>query len=194
MFSCSIVYAQAKSGVENYNFLSRGQKHVWMPVLHYETRQGVYAELRYNYEDVQTLSIFGGKTIRGSKSLIYVITPMVGFSIGKFTGFSLAANTEFEWSKFYLSCQSQYSIATEKNTPSFFFNWSEIGYNLSPTFFAGLAMQYTGERNMSDMKPGLMMGLNFNNFSLPCYFFKPFGLESFFIVALNFECNFKKRK
>lgn len=188
------MFAQAKSGVENYNLLSQGNRHVWMPVVHYETRKGIYTELRYNYEDVRTLSIFGGKTIRGGKFLMYDVTPMVGFSIGKFTGFSLAGNTELEWSKFYFSCQSQYSIATENNGASFFFNWSELVYNLSPIFFAGLAMQYTREKNLSDAAPGLMMGLTFNGFSLPCYVFKPFSSKKSFIVGLNFECNFKKGK
>src|SRR5690349_20319809 len=89
-------YAQAKGGMENYNFLRQGQAYTWMPVMHYQTQKGVYAELRYNYEELRTLSLFGGKTITIGHGKSMSLTPMIGFSTGDFTGASLAVNTEFE--------------------------------------------------------------------------------------------------
>ena len=56
--SSGTAFTQAKSGIENYNLLSQGKEYVWMPVAHYQSTKGIYAELRYNYEDVQTFSLY----------------------------------------------------------------------------------------------------------------------------------------
>src|SRR5687767_3853184 len=72
---------QGKGGVENYNFLRQGESYIWMPVLHYQAKKGFYSELRYNYEELKTFSIFGGKTFTAANKVIE-ITPMIGFSAG----------------------------------------------------------------------------------------------------------------
>lgn len=187
----STAFTQAKSGVESYNFLSQGKDYIWVPVLHYQAKNGAYAELRYNYEDVQTLSLFGGKTISGGKSLQYSITPLIGFSAGNFTGVSLAANAEIDWKSFYISSQTQYSIATKQNIADFLFSWSELGYNISSKFFGGLAIQYTRQTDINDIEPGFVAGINLKNFSIPCYVFNPFNPDRYFVVGLNFEFDYK---
>jgi hypothetical protein len=191
--ACNIGCTQAKGGVENYNFLSKGKDHVWMPVLHYETKKGMYAELRYNYEDAKTFSVFGGKIISG-KSNVFSVTPMIGFSVGQFTGVSVAANTEADLNKFFISSETQFSIGTKKGISNFLFNWSEIGYTVFPNLFVGLSFQYTLQDGAGDPEPGLMAGLSFKNFSIPVYVFNPFKKDQFIVLGLNYEYQLKKRK
>lgn len=190
----STAFPQAKSGVENYNMLSQGREYVWMPIAHYQAKNGVYAELRYNYEDVQTISLYGGKTFAGGKGLEFSLTPMLGYSVGKFTGLSLATNTELEWRKVYLSSQTQYSVATKKGISDFFFSWSEIGYNISNTLFGGLAIQYTLQDGLHQADPGFVAGINFRNISIPLYVFSPFKSGQYFVLGLNYEFDFKKKR
>src|SRR5450432_2320385 len=92
---------QSKIGIENYNYMGRANKNVIVPMIHIETKNNWYAELRYNYEEVQTLSAFLGKTFTGGKSFAYSITPMAGVSVGNFGGLSFAANMEIDWKNFY---------------------------------------------------------------------------------------------
>ena len=186
-------FTQAKSGVENYNLLTQGKEYVWMPVVHYQSKNGIYTELRYNYEDVQTLSLYGGKYFAGGNDLQFSITPMAGFSTGRFTGLSVAANTEADWKSFYFSSQTQYSMATKKSMSNFFFTWSELGYNLTRHFFAGLAMQYTRHTGQDDFEPGVLAGLNLKNISFPVYVFSPFRPACYFVLGLNYEYNLKKK-
>lgn len=190
---CHTGYAQAKGGVENYNFWSQGEKHVWVPVVHYETKKGIYAELRYNYEDVKTLSIFGGKIISG-KSSVFSITPMFGFSVGQFSGISVAVNAEAELNNFFFSSETQYSISTKKEGSNFLFNWSEVGYSVSSNLFAGLSLQYTLQEEAGVVEPGLMAGLSFKNFSFPVYVFNPFKKDQYIVLGLNYEYQLKKKK
>ena len=191
---CNTGFSQAKSGVENYSLLSRGDNYVWMPVIHYQSKKGIYAELRYNYEDLNTVSLYGGKTFTGGKKLIFSITPMVGFAIGQFKGVSIAANKELEWKNIYFSSQSQYSIATQTSESDFFFTWSELAYNISKNIFGGVAIQYTKQQGMSKTEPGVLAGVNFRNFSIPFYAFSPFSTKPNFIFGLNYEFNFNGKQ
>jgi hypothetical protein len=163
-------------------------------MIHIETKKNWYAEIRYNYEDVQTFSLFTGKTLTGGRSLRYSITPMTGISVGNFTGLSFATNAEVEWKSFYTSSQTQYSIGTRTGISNFFFSWSELGYNIAEHIFGGLALQYTKQEGMSKTEPGFVAGLNFKGISIPFYIFGPFNTDRYFVLGLNYEYNFKKQR
>jgi hypothetical protein len=96
-------HAQSKWVIENYNYLGQPGSGVVVPMLHFETKKNWYAELRYNYEDNQTISFFGGKTFKGGNNFEYSLTPLAGFSAGRFTGVSFGTNADAEWKNFYFS-------------------------------------------------------------------------------------------
>jgi hypothetical protein len=185
--------AQAKAGIEQYSYSGMPLAEAIVPVYHIQSANKWYGELRYNYEDVQTLSVYAGKTINASKTVECSITPMLGFSTGRFTGVSLAANSEITWKQFYISSQSQYSIGIKKESESFLFNWSELAYNITPRFYTGLSMQYTRQSRQTDIEPGLLAGITFNTVSIPIYVFSPFRQNQYFILGINYEYNFKKK-
>jgi hypothetical protein len=186
--------AQSKWVFENYNYIQQKDAAVFVPMLHFETKNNWYAEVRYNYEDVKTVSFFGGKMLSGGRSLSYTLTPMIGFSAGTFTGVSIATNVDLEWKNFFLSAQSQFSKATKNTATDFFFNWSELGYSIGNHLFAGVAMQYTAELGKQYLEPGFLAGLSFKNVSIPFYAFSPFARDRYFVLGLNVEYNLKKRK
>ena len=186
--------AQSKWVFENYTYPGQQGAGAIVPMVHVETKNNWYAELRYNYEDVQTLSFFGGKTFTSGNAFEYSLTPLAGFSTGNFTGISLGMNTGAAWKNFYLSSQTQYSIGTKREVADFFFSWSEVGYNLSPVFFSGLAMQYTRQSGHTKFEPGFVAGVCIKDFSFPVYVFSPFHGDRYFVVGLNYEYNWKKKK
>jgi hypothetical protein len=193
---------QWKAGIAQYIYTGTPLAEAIVPVCFIQSDNNWYAELRYNYEDAKTLSLYGGKTFSGGNGLEYTITPMAGFSTGRFTGVSFATNADAEWKNFFFSSQTQYSIAVKKNdstaikknAENFFFSWSELGYNLGDHFFAGLAMQYTRQAGETNFEPGLLAGLNFKNFSFPFYLFGPFRPDRYFVLGASYEFTLKKRK
>ena len=196
------VAAQWKAGIGQYFYTRVPFSEAFVPVAHIESPNNFYAELRYNYEDLKTLSLYIGKTLTGGNNLVYTITPMLGYSTGRFTGISLGANTDAGWKKFFLSSQTQYSItikksdslSTKNTADNFFFTWSELAYNFSDHFFGGLSIQYTRQAGENNFEPGLLAGLNFKNFSFPFYVFKPLYSERYFVLGVEFQFNFKQRK
>ena len=184
----------SKMVIENYNYLGQPGSGVVVPMIHFETKKNWYAELRYNYEDNQTISFFGGKTFKGGKDFEYSLTPLAGFSAGRFTGLSLGINTEIEWKNFYISSQTQNSFGTKREIADFFFSWSELGYNISEHFFAGLAMQYTRQKDYTGFEPGFVAGLEIKNFTFPVYVFSPFRNGCYFVVGVNYEYKLNKKR
>ena len=70
-FSFFVYYYQIKVRhnpklvIENYNYPGQLGAGAVVPMIHFETRKNWYAEPRYNYEDIRTISFFGDKTFKG---------------------------------------------------------------------------------------------------------------------------------
>lgn len=189
------LWGQSKSGMENYHQMGEGQDYLWIPMLHYSSAKGYYAELRYNYEDASTFSVFAGKSFQTGKGKITgTMIPMIGYSAGNFRGLSIALNTELNWEKVFFSSQMQYSHALRATDKNFYFNWSEAGYSMSDRFYAGFALQYTFEDKAGNCEPGIVAGLNAGAFTFPVYIFRPFGKRQVLMAGLSYEFQLRSRK
>ena len=192
---CIQVSAQARSGMENYHQVGEEQSYLWIPMVHYTAASGFYAEMRYNYEDAATLSVFAGKSFTINKNRFSGnLVPMLGYSTGNFKGLSIALNSEFILGTFFFSSQMQYSHALNADSRSFYFNWSETGFSLSDRIDAGLAVQYTLDSKGGDFEPGIVAGFNAGAFSFPVYLFRPFDKKQFIIAGLNYEFQLRSKK
>lgn len=188
------VFSQAKSGLENYNYMSSGQAYSWMPVAHYQAQKGYYAELRYNYEDVKTVSFYSGKTFFSGKERQISITPMAGLAVGEFTGISAACKAEAETGILFFSTEFQYSRDFKNADGSFMFSWSEAGVSFLDYGFAGLAMQTTFQKGASFIEPGVVAGFSAGRVTVPLYLFNPFCKEKWFLLGINYEFQIKRKK
>jgi hypothetical protein len=165
-------------------------------VLHHRTKNNLYSEIRYNYEELHTASVYAGKTFVVKNSNTFSLTPMAGIVMGNYTGGSLALNTNLELKNVFFSSQAQYTISKESRTGSYFYNWAEIGYYTLPWLYTGVTVQQT-LLYQAKMKTaaGIIAGVTKNKWSVPVYFFNPLGPEKYFIVGINFEWEqFKKSK
>jgi hypothetical protein len=182
--------AQSKLLLENYYYKDMNSI---VPMIHVETKDDWYAELRHNYEDAETFSLYAGKTFRSGNEFEFSITPLLGYAVGKFTGPSLALNTDMEWRGLFFSSQNQYSLSARVKEESFFFSWAEVGYSVSDVFFTGITLQYTRLNKQNTAEPGFLAGLSLNNISFPCYLFKPFQRDRYFVLGLNYEFDLKRK-
>jgi hypothetical protein len=180
--------AQSKNGIENYNFLSSKEAYVWMPVVHHQSKKGFYTEMRYNYEDVKTASLYLGKNFNKNAVLNYSVTPMLGIVFGKYNGGSLAMNIDVENEKAFICMQTQYTISSDEIESNFFFNWTELAYQPLNWFYAGVSMQQTKVYNTSfQSEYGVLVGFSIKKFTMPVYIFNPLNKSRNFIVGINVE-------
>jgi hypothetical protein len=186
--------AQWKGGIEQYNYINARTAGNFVPVLHIQSSKNWYAEMRYNYDNDQTGSLYVGKELSGGNRWNYSITPMIGASIGNFKSIAVANKTELENKKFFVSIEAQYNQALNNDQSSFFFTWSEVSFNFSKWFFSGAAVQYTLQQGAEDFEPGIIAGISFKNISIPVYVFSPFRSNTYLVIGLNYEYNLKTKK
>jgi hypothetical protein len=188
LIQCTTLFSQTEAGIEQYHYIGPNNTNSIVPVVHMQSKKGWYGEARYNYDEVNTFSLLGGKSFYTGRNKGFVITPMAGFAMGDFSGVTIGLNTEYESGDFYFNNQSQYSFSSTQYYSDFAFTWAEIGYQPLPWLFGGLSCQYTKENNAEGLfEPGVMAGVAFKRVSFPLYYFNNFKGSSFFILGINWE-------
>ncbi len=183
---CTEATAQQEAGFEQYYYVQAKEPVVMMPIAHYQSKTNWYTEARYNYEDLNTFSLYAGKIFTRDRKISYSIIPILGAVMGKFKGGSAGLNLNIEYKEWYLSAQSQYTVSANDKTSTFFYSWSELGYEFSDFIYAGLAIQ---ETSLYAAKPvcetGVVVGLSFGKWVFPIYAFSPFDNSRYFIIGIN---------
>ena len=191
MITFIIIYNMAQSqehgGFEQYYYTGTDVSTI-VPRIYYTSPHNWYGEVRYNYEELQTVSFNAGKMFSVEKSLSYTITPFAGIVLGRLNGGTLGTNINIEYKSLFFSSESQYTFSVEKRRENFFFNWSELGYQLTGLVYTGLALQLTHPYEIkNNWEPGVMMGLTYKNWTFPLYAFNPAGNNRNFVLGINWE-------
>jgi hypothetical protein len=180
--------SQSAFRVEQYSFLGYGQTSLLAPVAHYQSPRKWYAEARYNYEDIQTFSLYAGRVFSRQNDFSWSLTPMIGGMAGKLKGGSFGLNAACSFRKFNFSSEAQYSVSAATRQDNFFYNWSELWYEPVDWIYTGVALQHTRMfASNSLVDPGILLGFSFNQWSFPIYNFNPFTNERYFVIGINWE-------
>lgn len=185
--------AQLKGDIGQYHYVGKLAAMAVVPIVHVENGKGWCAEARYNYEEVKTFSFYLGKSWSREGRISWTATPMAGIVAANYKGGSAALNLDLSGRKFFLSAQSQFTMAMDAENTNFFYNWSELAYAVSDHFFSGLTLQYTRQQGSNNMEPGLLAGVSFGDISLPVYIFHPFRAGRYVVLGLEYEFDFKKQ-
>lgn len=182
---CDLVDAQSKGGIEQYNYFDNSGISTIMPVVHFENKTGWHFEARYNYEALKTFSFYAGRSFSHNGIFSWTITPMVGFLAGNFKGSSAAINVDIESKNFFLSSLPEFALSMTHTNTNFFYNWSELGYNISKRVYAGITLQQTIGGPGKETEAGVTTGFRIKNFTFPVYLFAPFKQTQYFIVGIT---------
>jgi hypothetical protein len=123
MMIYNIVKSQVHGGFEQYYYTGAGLPTI-VPKAYYESPHHWYGEVRYNYEELQTVSFNAGKIFSNKKLLSYSITPFAGIVLGRLNGGTLGSNIKMEYKSLFFSAESQYTFSVEKRTENLFFKLS----------------------------------------------------------------------
>jgi hypothetical protein len=150
-------------------------------------RGALHLESRYNYEDRRTVSLFAGwnGSIGGGDGLGLEVTPMLGGTAGRLFGVAPALLFTLTWSPVELHSESEYVIAVEDVTASFFYSWSELSVRVAPWLRAGLAVQRTKLfRTAREVAVGPLIGVSLGIVDAAVYLFDPFDQQRFLVASL----------
>lgn len=190
-----LVQVEGQIGFEQYCYVQDKKMTTLVPIFNYETNNHWYTEARFNYEELNSLSLYVGKNFTREGKLSYSIIPLVGGVAGKFRGASTGFNAVVEYSDFFFSTQSQYTVSFYSNHSDFFFSWCELGYQPWKWFYAGLTVQqtYLQEAESICSEPGIVVGFSMGRFTFPLYVFNPLSNSNYFVLGLNLSTDGFKR-
>lgn len=184
----SVLLAQTEGGVEQYHYLGLGEANTIVPVVHMQSKKGLYGEVRYNYDEKNTFSVLFGKSFSRQQKIKWSVTPMVGVAMGNLNGFTAAVNIAAERERFFVNSQSQATVSTTSRHSNFLFNWCEFGYQPLNWLYAGVSLQHTQvSREKALWEPGILIGIIYKKLSFPIYIFNTFSTNRFFILGVNWE-------
>jgi hypothetical protein len=152
-------------------------------------RGWLHLEARYNYEALETGSLWLGYNFSTGETLTFEIAPMLGGVFGELTGVAPGYNLSLGYKRFALSSQGEYFFQTGDSSGNFFYTWSELTYSPLDWFRAGIVVQRTkAYRSDLDVQRGLLVGFTYKRIDLATYVFNFGWTEPTVVVAvaLNF--------
>jgi hypothetical protein len=150
-------------------------------------RSHLHLEARYNYEDFQTISFYGGYNLEFGNKLHLDLTPMLGGSTGNTDAIIPAAELELIYKqKVGLYVETEYSFDLQSTEDNFFIWWSELYYSPQEWIWFGVATQRLRVReNNLDLQRGLFLAFQKDWFIITGYYFNPFTSDQFGLLNLG---------
>ena len=145
-----------------------------------------HLEARYNYEALDTGSLWVGYNYSVGEKLVFEATPMIGGVFGDTSGVAPGCNLSLSYKRFALSSQSEYFFDSGGSSGNFFYTWSELTYSPWEWFRTGLVVQRTKAYHSSlDIQRGLMAGVTYKKVDLATYVFNFGWTDPTVVVAVT---------
>lgn len=151
-------------------------------------RDWLHLEARYNYEALETGSLWVGYNLSFGKDLVFEVSPMLGGVFGELTGIAPGYNLGLTYKRVSLSSQGEYVVDTGDSSGNFFYTWSELAYSPVDWFRAGLVIQRTKAYESDlDIQRGFLVGASYGKFDFTTYVFNVGWTDPTVVLALAFN-------
>ncbi len=149
-------------------------------------RGWLHLETRYNYENLETGSIWVGCNFSGGEKLEWAITPMLGGVFGETIGIAPGYRFSLAYWKLELSSEGEFVFDTNDSEGSFFYNWSELSLSPVDWFRFGLVGQRTrAYKTDVDIQRGLLVGFSYKKIDFTTYVFNLDQSKPTWVFALG---------
>jgi hypothetical protein len=146
----------------------------------------LHLEGRYNYEALDSGSVWVGYNFSVGEELVFDITPMVGGVFGSINGVAPGYNLSLSYKRFSLSSQGEYFIDPNESSENFFYTWSELSYSPLDWLRVGLAIQRTkAYESELDIQRGFLVGFTYHKVDFTTYVFNLGWTDPTIVLALG---------
>lgn len=144
--------------------------------------QHLHLETRYNYEDVQTVSLFAGYTLETIGKVSLLLTPMLGTAFGNTNGLIPAVETTLSWSDLEWYTETEWLIDPGDSENNFLYTWSDLTYAPFDHLYFGLSAQRTRVDDTGlEIERGFVAGYYNDRLTLSAYTYN-IGTKDFFLL------------
>ena len=149
-------------------------------------RGWLHLEARYNYEALDTASVWFGYNFSGGETVAWEITPMIGGVFGDTDGVAPGYKGSLSWWKLELYSEGEHVFDAGDSDDSFFYNWSELTLAPVEWFRFGLVTQRTRAYETDrDIQRGLLLGVSYKALDVGAYFFNPDDEDPTYVISVG---------
>lgn len=151
-------------------------------------RGRLHLEARYNYEAMNTASLWLGCNFSFGEKLVFDMTPMLGVVFGDTRGIAPGCRFSLSRGPFELFSEIEYVFDAESSDDNFFYAWSELTWSPNNVFRIGLAGQRTRAYQTDlDVQRGFLVGCTLKQIDFSFYVFNPDRSDPTFVFTVGRE-------
>ena len=151
-------------------------------------REWLHLEARYNYEDLETGSLWVGYNFSIGDKISLNITPMLGGVFGKTNGIAPGLRGSLKWWRLEFFSDYEYVFNTRERADSFFSLWSELTLSPFDWLRVGPVAQRTlASERQQDIERGFLLGLSYKPEGVAGYVLSPNKKNPEYILAVSVE-------
>ncbi|MCX6552760.1 MAG: hypothetical protein NTY02_17455 [Acidobacteria bacterium] len=137
-------------------------------------RGWLHLEGRFNYEDLDTGSVWLGRNFSVGDALTLEITPRIGAVFGNTDGVAPGFKGTLGWKTLELYSETEYVFDAGDSTQSYLYTWSELAWGPGRGWRVGLVVQRTRvDETATDIQRGFLAGWSSDRVDLTAYVFDP---------------------
>jgi hypothetical protein len=156
--------------------------------LGYADHKALHLEARYNYEDVETGSVFGGWVFEAGNKLAVSLTPMIGIVFGNTNGIAPGLEASLAWKKFDFYSETEYVFDFDGKENNFLYTWTELAISPFRNFRTGISANRTRLfQSDLEVEKGIFIQYSFWKLTAGVHYFNPFSNDDFVIATLGIE-------
>ncbi|HEY4324237.1 MAG TPA: hypothetical protein VGN20_09630 [Mucilaginibacter sp.] len=186
-------FSQPNGSFEEYYYMGSNRPFYMSTVATNHAANNWYIEGRYNYDAINAVSAYLGKSFEKTGLFSYSITPVAGLVGGRFNGGSVGANIALNCIGLSLSSQSQYTFSIQNKATNFIYSLSDLTYHFK-IISAGVSLQQTAIYQAgATFEKGILIRAEFEKFSFPLYIFNPSTSERYIMLGLVIQWGEEKK-
>jgi hypothetical protein len=187
-------FSQLNGSFEEYYYIGRDRPFYMATVATDHAANDWYIEGRYNYDAINAVSAYLGKTFEKKALISYSITPIAGLIGGRFNGGSAGANITLDCKGLSFASQSQYTFSIQSKAANFVYSLSDLTYHFGGFLSAGVSLQQTAlYQAAATFEKGILIRVELKKFSFPLYIFNPSTNERYVMFGLVIQLSDEKK-
>jgi hypothetical protein len=149
-------------------------------------RGALHLELRYNYEDLETVSGWVGWTFETGDALTLAVTPMLGGVVGRTDGIAPGVELTLGWRAFELYSETEYVVPLSDESEAYLYTWTQLTWSPVDRVSVGVSGQRlasAGSDRLVDSGP--MATVQVGPVDLEAFFYNPFSDDAFTVIGAS---------
>ena len=143
---------------------------------------------RFNYEDLNTGSIWLGYNFSGGETIEWTLTPLIGGVLGQTDGVAPGYSGSLSWRQLEFYSEGEDLIDGHDTADNFLYNWSELSFVPTEWFRVGMVTERTRVYETTrDIQRGLLVGITYKNLEATTYVFNPDDSRPVVVLAIAFS-------